>query len=75
MALTAGNRRWLSHMCDRWKWGGRPVGGFVLIDLDGFSTDAALTAWVKRGLDFVGTLPAKRPRKEVRDDLPDRSQD
>lgn len=54
--------------------GGRPVSGFVLIDPDGFSTDAALTAWVKRGLDFVGTLPAKRPRKEVRDDVPDRSQ-
>src|SRR5215472_17596832 len=40
--------------------GGRPVGGFVLIDPDGFSTDAALTAWVQRALDFIGTLPAKR---------------
>jgi len=40
--------------------GGRPVGGFVLIDPEGFATDAALAAWVRRGLDFVGTLPAKR---------------
>jgi TfoX/Sxy family transcriptional regulator of competence genes len=40
--------------------GGRPVRGFVLIDPDGFATDAALAAWVRRGLDFVGTLPAKR---------------
>lgn len=40
--------------------GGRPVRAFVLVDPDGFSTDAALTAWVQRGLDFVATLPAKR---------------
>ena len=40
--------------------GGRPVRGFVLIDPDGFSTDAALTAWVQRGLNFVGTLPIRR---------------
>ena len=40
--------------------GGRPVRGFVLVDPVGFSTDAALTAWVQRGLDFVETLPAKR---------------
>jgi hypothetical protein len=40
--------------------GGRPVRGFVLIDPDGFSTDAALNAWVQRGLDFVGTLPVHR---------------
>lgn len=40
--------------------GGRPVRGFVLIDPDGFSTDAELTAWVRRGLDFIETLPVKR---------------
>jgi hypothetical protein len=40
--------------------GGRAVRGFVLIDPDGFATDAALAAWVRRGLDFVGTLAAKR---------------
>lgn len=37
--------------------GGRPVRGFVLVDPDGFSSDAALAAWVRRALDFVGTLP------------------
>ena len=36
--------------------GGRRMRGFVLVDPDGFSSDAALTAWVQRGLDFVGTL-------------------
>jgi hypothetical protein len=40
--------------------GGRPVRSFVLIDPDGFSTDAALAAWMRRGLDFIATLPAKR---------------
>ena len=40
--------------------GGRALRGFVLIDPEGFSTDDALTAWVQRALDFIGTLPAKR---------------
>ncbi len=40
--------------------GGRPVRGFVLIDPEGFSADAALAAWVRRGLDFIESLPAKR---------------
>jgi hypothetical protein len=30
----------------------------VLVDPDGFRTDAALAAWVQRSLDFVATLPA-----------------
>ena len=40
---------------------GRPLAGFVLIDPEGFRTDAALAAWVQQGLDFATTLPAKRP--------------
>ena len=46
--------------------GGRLVRGFVLIDPEGFPTDAALTAWVQRGLDFVGTLPKRRSRQDYR---------
>jgi hypothetical protein len=43
------------------EFAGRPLSGFVLIDPEGFRTDAALAAWVQQGLDFAATLPAKRP--------------
>ena len=43
------------------EFAGRPLAGFVLIDPEGFRTDAALTAWVQQGLDFAATLPVKRP--------------
>ena len=41
--------------------------GFV-VDRKGYGTDAALAKWVKRGTDFVSTLPAKKPaaRKPAR---------
>jgi hypothetical protein len=42
------------------KFAGRPLAGFVLVDPEGFRSDAALAAWVQRGLDFAATLPAKR---------------
>ena len=47
------------------KFAGRPLGGFVCVDPEGFRTDTALTTWVQRGIDFVTALPAKRkaPRK------------
>ena len=38
------------------KFGGRALSGFVLVDPEGYRTDKALAAWVKRGLDFVSTL-------------------
>ncbi len=40
---------------------GRPLAGFVCVDPAGYRTDAALAAWVQRGIDFVSTLPAKKP--------------
>ena len=40
---------------------GRPLAGFVCVDPGGYRTDAALAAWVQRGIDFVATLPAKSP--------------
>jgi len=39
---------------------GRRPTGFVLVDPAGYRSAAALAAWVKRGLDFVATLPAKK---------------
>lgn len=49
--------------------GGRKPRGFVRVDAAGFATDAALRAWIARGLAFVATLPpkaAKPARKRAR---------
>jgi TfoX/Sxy family transcriptional regulator of competence genes len=43
------------------EFAGRPLAGFLCVDPEGFPTDAALAAWVQRGIDFVATLPAKSP--------------
>jgi TfoX/Sxy family transcriptional regulator of competence genes len=40
---------------------GRQLAGFVCVDPEGYRTDAALAAWVHRGIDFLSTLPAKSP--------------
>jgi len=50
-------------------------GRFVLVDPDGYRTEAALAKWVKRGVDSVSTVPAKsngRPmgRRRSRDAVP-----
>ena len=39
---------------------GRPMQGFVLVPLGDVADDAAIEAWVRRGLDHAGSLPAKR---------------
>ncbi len=39
---------------------GRPLAGFVFVDPAGYRDDGALAAWVKRGMDFVATLPPKK---------------
>ena len=40
---------------------GRRPTGFVLVDVAGYRSDSALATWVQRGIDFVSTLPAKKP--------------
>ena len=40
------------------EFAGKQLSGFVLVDAEGFATDAELTRWVGRGIDFVSTLPA-----------------
>ena len=45
---------------------GRTVKGFVRVAPEGYRTKAALKKWIARGLDFVATLPAKRPRGKSR---------
>ncbi len=38
---------------------GRSMRGMVYVDVDGISEDDDLDAWVKRGLTFASSLPAK----------------
>ncbi len=42
------------------EFAGRRPKGFVLVDPEGYRTSATLNAWLKRGLDFVLALPAKK---------------
>lgn len=38
---------------------GRPMKGFIYVDLVGIEKDKDLGAWVQRGVDFAMSLPAK----------------
>src|SRR5437879_2447082 len=42
---------------------GKPMRGWVVVGPGGIEEDGQLTAWVQRALEFVGTLPTKRPRR------------
>lgn len=39
---------------------GRAMKGLVYVAPDGFDSDEDLAAWVERGMDFAGSLPAKQ---------------
>jgi hypothetical protein len=43
---------------------GRSMTGFVRVTPEGYRTAAGLSKWVKRGLDYVGTLPPKAARRK-----------
>lgn len=38
---------------------GRPMKGWVMISAKGYRTDKDLNRWVRRGMDFVRSLPPK----------------
>jgi TfoX/Sxy family transcriptional regulator of competence genes len=38
---------------------GRPMPGWIRVDSTGLSSDAELTAWVRRAVAFTSALPAK----------------
>jgi TfoX/Sxy family transcriptional regulator of competence genes len=42
---------------------GRPLKGYVYVAPAGRRTDAALRVWVNLSASFVGTLPARAPKK------------
>ena len=41
---------------------GRPIKGFVFVGPNGYRPPAALTKWVRWGVEFAGALPAKHKR-------------
>lgn len=50
--------------------GRRMMTGFVRVAPEGYQSEAALKAWLKRGLDFVATMPSsasarKAPRRQA----------
>lgn len=49
----------------RMKFGNRPLAGFVLIEPEGYRSDAALASWIQRGIDFVSTLPNAGAKKSA----------
>jgi len=49
--------------------GGRTMTGFVRIGPEGYQTDAALSKWLRRGVDFAKTLPPKPSRRKSRQNL------
>ena len=38
---------------------GRPMKGFVFVGSEGLASDGELETWVRRGVDFALSLPAK----------------
>lgn len=53
--------------------GRRMMKSFVRVAPEGYQTEAALKTWIKRGLDFVATMPAgASARKAKRRQAPER---
>ena len=44
--------------------GGRQPRAFVCVEPEGFRSKKKLSEWVSRGIDFVGTLPVKKPKSK-----------
>jgi TfoX/Sxy family transcriptional regulator of competence genes len=38
---------------------GRPMKGWLLVEADGVKTEKQLSVWIKDGIEFAATLPAK----------------
>lgn len=45
--------------------GGRPMTGMVIVEAPGLESDAALVAWVDRGVQFASSLPPKEAKKRA----------
>ena len=38
---------------------GRPMKGWLVVDAEGVKTEKQLSMWIKQGIEFASTLPAK----------------
>ncbi len=38
---------------------GRPMKGFVIVELEGYEEDESVASWVKQGVAYARSLPAK----------------
>jgi TfoX/Sxy family transcriptional regulator of competence genes len=45
---------------------GRPMKGWVYVEPAGIKTPQQLAAWVRRGVDYAKSLPAKKPKAKKR---------
>ena len=43
---------------------GRPMKGYIYVEPPGFKTEKNLIKWINLGIDFVKTLPPKKPKKK-----------
>jgi len=43
---------------------GRPLRGFVYVEVAGFASSGDLKAWVARAIDFASSLPPKKRRAQ-----------
>jgi len=43
---------------------GKPMKGYVYVELAGFKTDKNLRKWVQKGINFVTTLPPKKNKRK-----------
>jgi hypothetical protein len=41
---------------------GRPMKGWLLVNASALAEEAALSRWIRRGLDYAATLPSKGSR-------------
>ncbi|MBI3006025.1 MAG: TfoX/Sxy family protein [Ignavibacteriales bacterium] len=39
--------------------GGRPMKGWILVDIKGLKTEPALAKWIRRGVNYASSLPPK----------------
>ena len=42
---------------------GKPMKGFVFVNVNGLKTERMLQSWVDRGVAFASSLPPKKPKR------------
>ena len=58
-ADPATGEAWVSETVQPMEMRGRPMHGWLIVDIEAVSSDEDLQLWVDRGVDYVSTLPPK----------------